>query len=100
MPQKDRPREVLDGMIHQHYSTPYTGDGATVEFALPTEVLRLSDIVGVYVAGARLSPATPGVAHDFAVRGLTAGYPGSRNKIKFAVAPALAAKIIIDTVGG
>ena len=42
-------RRRFTALAHNHYQTMYIGDGATVEFALPTAVQRASDVTGVYV---------------------------------------------------
>ncbi len=97
---KSRSATSFTALAHNHYQTMYIGDGATVEFALPTAVQRASDVTGVYVDGARKTLATPGVAHDYAIRGITSGYVGDKNRIKFAAAPGNLKIIYIDTVGG
>lgn len=82
---KDRPRSVLDAMAHRHYQQWETGTAAT-EYALGVTVLRLED-VWVFVDGALMRPSDRGTAHDYAVRGLTPGYEGDSNRVKFSVAP-------------
>lgn len=97
---KDRPRNVLDSMAHFHHAAPVvTGDGATVEFALPVTVLRGSDVM-VFKNGVLMHEAEPGIANDYAVRGITAGYRGDTNRIKFTAAPGVGAKIKLIAAGG
>jgi hypothetical protein len=99
MSAKSRSRTTLDSMAHRHYQSPLVGDGVTVEFALPHSILRGDDL-NVYVAGALMTPATPGVANDYKIRGITAGYAGDKNRIKFAVAPGMGVKIMLITAAG
>jgi len=96
---KNRDRGTLDAMAHRHYQSPATGDGTTVEFALPHSILRQDDVV-VYVAGALMTPALQGTPNDYAVRGITPGYAGDKNRIKFTSAPSNGAKIMFITAGG
>lgn len=100
MSAKDRPLSVLHSMAHYHHASPIIlGDGATVEFALPVTVLRGGDLM-VFLNGTLMHQAEPGAANDYAIRGITAGYQGDSNRIKFAVAPAMGAKIKIIAAGG
>lgn len=96
---KSRSAITLTAMAHRHYQTPAVGDGATVEFALSHSLLRGDDL-NVYVAGLLMHPAVPGAANDYAIRGLTPGYVGDSNRVKFTAAPALAAKIMFIVAGG
>jgi len=96
---KDRPRNVLDGMAHRHYQDWATGDGVTTEFPLTHTVLRGDDVF-VYVSGILKRPSTRGTAYDYAIRGLTAGYAGDSNRVKFTVAPAPGAPIAFISAAG
>lgn len=96
---KSRSRSTLDGMAHRHYQDWATGDGVAVEFPLTHTVLR-GDDVQVYLNGAIKRPAAGGVAHDYAIRGITAGYPGDSNRIKFAAAPGGGATILFVVAAG
>lgn len=87
-----RTQEQLNALAHRRYVAWATGDGVKTEFPLPKSVLRLDELL-VCVGGALKRPADAGVAHDYAVRGLTAGYAGDKNFVKFAAAPAAAADI-------
>ena len=82
---KDRPRNVLDAMAHRHYAVWLTGTAAT-EYDLGKTVLRLDDVI-VFVSGALKRPADRGTANDYAIRGITPGYPGDSNRVKFVAAP-------------
>lgn len=82
---KDRPRNVLDAMAHRHYQQWLTGTAA-VEYALDRTVLRIDDLF-VFVSGALKRPSAAGTAFDYQVRGLTPGYAGDSNRVKFSVAP-------------
>lgn len=90
---------MLDGMTHRHYAAWADGDGATTEFPLPITVLRAED-VAVYVGGNLMRPSERGTAHDYAVRGLTSGYDGDSNRVRFTAAPANGADIAFHLVGG
>lgn len=97
---KDRPRNVLDAMAHRHYAPAWVvAIAAQTEFALPITVLRIED-VQVFVDGVLKQVATSAAANDYAVRGLTAGYVGDSNFIKFAAAPGVGAKVAFHVVGG
>lgn len=87
-----RTQEQLNSLAHRAYVTWATGDGVTTEFALPKIVARLDDLM-VTVAGLVKRPDLNGAAFDYKVRGLTPGYTGDRNFVKFAVAPVAAANI-------
>lgn len=82
---KDRPRNVLDAMAHRHYQQWLTGTAAT-EYQLAVTVLRIEDL-WVFVNGLLKRPSASGTAFDYQVRGLTPGYPGDSNRVKFSVAP-------------
>lgn len=85
MSAKDRPRGVLDSMAHKHYTLWVTGTVAT-EYDIGKTILRVDDLL-VFVSGALQRPALNGTANDYAVRGLTPGYGGDSNRVKFTVAP-------------
>lgn len=101
MPAQGKTQEQLNGMIHRHYIGWQVGTGAQTEFPLPRTVLNVNDVL-VFVAGALKRPYSPGVAHDYRIRGLSdpTTYPGDSNYIKFAVAPALNADIGFFSAGG
>jgi len=82
---KSRTTEQVASIAHRHYRQDFTGTAAT-EYPLAHTVLRIEDVL-VYVSGALKVPADRGTAHDYSVRGLTAGYAGDSNMIKFAAAP-------------
>lgn len=82
---KDRPIGMLNSMAHRHYQVWVTGTAAT-EYDLTKTVLRPDDLL-VFVSGALKRPAAHGTTNDYAIRGLTPGYPGDSNRVKFAVAP-------------
>lgn len=97
---KDRPESVRSAMAHRHYASPLQlGDGVTTEFALPITVLRSGDLQ-VYVNGLLQHEAEPGAANEYALRGITAGYAGDSNRIKFTAAPAGGAKVKLIAAGG
>lgn len=92
MPKSGRTQEQLNNIVHRQYTIWATGDGAKVEFPIDKNVTRLDDLI-VKVAGLTLRPADKGTAFDYAVRGVTPGYAGDNNTVKFAAAPALNANI-------
>ena len=96
---KGRSPEQLLGMAHKHYLQWATGDGVEDEFALDVTVLRL-DNVRVFVGGVLMRPNDRGTAYDYAVRGLTPGYEGDSNRVRFTAVPANGADIAFDVVGG
>ena len=96
---KGRSPQQLLGMAHKHYLQWATGDGVTTDFALTVTILRLEN-VRVYVGGVLMRPTDRGTAYDYAVRGLTPGYDGDSNRVRFTVAPALNADVAFDLVGG
>lgn len=96
---KGRPPEQLLGMAHKHYVQWETGDGVADEFALTVTILRLENLK-VFLGGILMRPSDRGTAHDYAVRGLTAGYAGDSNRVRFVVPPALGTDIAFDLVGG
>lgn len=96
---KGRPMETLAGMAHRHYQAWAVGDGTTTEFALPVTLQREQDLM-VFVGGVLLRPASRGTGFDYRVRGLTAGYAGDANRVRFVSAPALNADITFWLVGG
>lgn len=83
--------------LHQHYTFAFVGNGATVEYFLTKTISRLENVT-VKVAGAQKKVSDRGTANDYSVRGLTPGYLGDRNAIKFAVAPAGGADILVEVV--
>jgi hypothetical protein len=87
-----RTQEQLNKVIRQQYQGWATGDGVTTEFPLPKKVGRLDDLC-VIVAGLDKRPSDKGTAYDFKVRGITAGYDGDTNMVKFTAAPAAGADI-------
>lgn len=96
---KDRPESVLRGMAHRHYQDRAEGDGGTTEFALTRTILRGDDLL-VFVSGLLKLPDLNGTAYDYAIRGITPGYDGDSNRVKFNVAPAPGATIIFFTAAG
>lgn len=96
---KDRPRGVLDGMAHRHYQDSAVGDGTTTEFPLSHTILRADDLL-VFVGGLHKILSARGTANDYAIRGLTAGYAGDSNRVKFTVAPAPGTHIVFFTAAG
>lgn len=96
---KSRSPETLGAMAHRHYTGAATGDGATVEFALPKTLDRVEDL-HVFVAGLRKRVSDVNGAHDYAVRGLTPGYSGDKNYVKFTSAPGNGTDILFDVIGG
>ena len=96
---KDRPDSQLRSMTHKHYTFWTEGDGSTTEFPLEVTVLRLDD-VEVFLGGALQQPADRGTANDYAVRGLTPGYSGDSNRVRFASAPGNGVAIAFRVVGG
>lgn len=91
--------EQLNGMAHKHYRQLHSGDGATTEFDIGGTVGRVEDIM-VFVAGALQRAKDGATAYDYSVRGLSAGYDGDTNRIKFAAAPGVGARVDILRVGG
>lgn len=93
---------------HRHHEFWATGNGIRTEFFVAEvdalgKVIRgasfvRADDVEVYVAGTKMRPDAPGVAHDFKVRGITAGYDGDKNAIKLAVAPGNGVSVCIRVV--
>lgn len=96
---KDRSPITISAMAHKHYRKLHSGDGVTVEFEIGGTVDRVEDIM-VFVAGLLQRAQDGPTAYDYAVRGLSSGYDGDKNMIKFAAAPAGAARIDILRVGG
>ena len=100
MSAKDRTPDQVAGMSHRHTTTWATGDGATVEFPLKTQVLRADDVV-VTVDGALKRPRDQTGAFDYTVRGFfPAVYDGDKNRVKFTVAPAAGKNIAFNVAGG
>lgn len=96
---RGRAPETINGMAHRHYVQWAEGDGVATEFPLEVTVLRAQDLM-VYVGGVLLRPASRGTTYDYAVRGLTPGFAGDSNRVRFTVAPALGADIAFWLVGG
>ncbi len=96
---RGRTPETLNAMAHRHYQAWAVGDGTTTEFPLPVTVLRAQDLM-VFVGGALMRPANRGTAYDYAVRGLTPGYAGDSNRVKFVVAPVDGIDLTFWLVGG
>lgn len=96
---KARAPETLNAMAHRHYQQWVTGDGSTTEFALDVTVLRLED-VKVFRAGLLLRPSDRGTAYDYQVRGLTPGFAGDSNRVRFTAAPGMGVAVCFDLVGG
>lgn len=70
----------------------YVGDGIKTEFTLPRDVRRMNDLV-VHVQGLLQRPDDPTGVFDYSVRGVTPGYNGSPNTVRFVVPPPIAANI-------
>lgn len=85
------------GRFHRHYGQWFTGDGAATEFRLDKTIGKDADVL-VFVAGALKRPDENGTAHDYRIRGVTGGYAGDRNTIKFAAAPAAGAAIYVAVI--
>lgn len=96
---KGRSIETLNGMAHRHHAQWATGDGMEDEFALNVTVSRLDDLQ-VFVGGALMRPDERGTTHDYAVRGLTPGYNGDTNRVRFTVPPSGGADIAFLVIGG
>lgn len=96
---KGRSLSQLFGMAHKHHTDTIEGDGVKQEFPLPVTVRRLDDLV-VSIGGVRLRSSDRGIAYDYAVRGLTAGYAGDSNRVRFTVVPVPGAVITFAAVGG
>lgn len=96
---KERSSATMAAMAHRHYQTPFTGDGATVEFALPHTIDRQDDLI-VFSAGKLMVAASQGTANDYAVRGFTPGYKGDKNRVKFSSAPGNGVVGVFITAGG
>lgn len=96
---KGRSWEQLLGMGHKHHADTTTADGVKQEFPLPVTVRRLEDLV-VTIGGLRLVASERGTPNDYAVRGLTAGYVGDQNRVRFTVVPVPGAVITFAAVGG
>lgn len=96
---KGRPQSEINSISHRHYHDHAEGDGVTTEFPLLRTVLREPD-VAVYVSGLLKLIDLRGVVNDYAIRGLTPGYPGDSNMVKFTVPPAPNAPIIFISSAG
>lgn len=94
----DQTQDRVDNRGHQHYTETFTGDGATTTFFLAHNYGTTHD-VQVHVSGSRKRAAEPGAAHDYSLRGVTSGFDGDKNAIKFAAAPANDADIVVDVTG-
>lgn len=93
MSRSGRSQALTNNMVHRQYVTAAAGDGVKTEFALPKNVLRLDDLL-VFVAGLVKRSADAGAARDYKVRGLSGGYSGEANFVKFTAAPANGADIL------
>lgn len=87
-----RTQEAINNLAHRHYVTWAVGDGATTEFKLGKSVRRLEDLQ-VTKAGAVQRPSAGGTPFDYAVRGVTPGYAGDANFVRFTVAPVVGADL-------
>jgi hypothetical protein len=87
-----RTQEQINNLAHRHYVAWATGDGAKTEFFLPKSVERIDDLT-VTIGGAVKRPSVAGVVYDYDVRGITPGYAGESNVVRFAAAPAAAVNI-------
>lgn len=96
---KGRSPENLNTMAHRHHSSTMLANGLTREFPLPVTVLRLED-VAVSVGGVLVLVANRNAPNDYAVRGLTAGYSGDSNRVRFTVIPPNGARVTFSAVGG
>lgn len=92
MPKSGRTQEQLNALAHRRYTIWTAGDGVKTEFAIGKSVTRLDDLV-VVVAKQVLRPSDRGTPFDYSLRGVTSGYPGDTNTVKFTAAPALGADI-------
>lgn len=99
MPKYGRPADQLLDLAHRHYVQWATGDASETEFALEWSVGRIDEI-SVFVSGALMRPSDRGTAYDYAVRGITAGYDGDANRVRFTVAPGNNENIAFFLVGG
>lgn len=86
------PQEQLNNRVSRQYTFYATGDGVKTEFPLGKNIIRLDDLT-VTVSGLDMRVSDKGIANDYKVRGLTPGYAGDANFVKFTAAPAGAAKI-------
>ena len=71
---------------HTHYDFWFTGNGVKTEYQFSKTFERVED-VQAFVDGLCMRPADRATAYDYQLRGLTAGYVGDRNTIRFTVAP-------------
>lgn len=94
---RDGTPDRLNEASHRHYTEWFIADGVKTEFFLSHRVVRLEDIA-VYVNGNRYKPDINGTAHDFKIRGITPGYPGDQNAIKFASAPIATMDVCVDII--
>ena len=91
-------QDRTNNRAHQHYTETFTGDGAKTVFFLAHNYATSHD-VQVHVGGSRKRAAEPGTAHDYSLRGVTSGFDGDKNAIKFGAAPGNGADIVVDVTG-
>ena len=94
-----RPQSTLNGMAHRHYQAAFVADGTSTEYALPPSILRGDDLI-VFSGGLHKVVSASGIANDYAIRGITAGYLGDKNRVKFTVPPVKGTHILFLTAGG
>lgn len=94
MATKDPDSDKTGLRLHSHYTYWFTGTGAKTEFAIPKTFSKADDVL-VFVDGAVQRPDVPGTAYNYALRGVTSGYIGDKNTIKFAVAPPNTKNVLI-----
>lgn len=97
MSRQGKTPEQLNGMAHRHYQEWHVGNAVQTEFFLQHTVLRHDDIA-VTINGVRQRPSDKGTANDYSIRGVTPGYNGDSNAVRFAAAPTLNADIVFDVV--
>jgi hypothetical protein len=94
----EQTQDRQDNRGHQHYTETFTGDGVKTTFALAHNYSSTHD-VQVHVSGGRKRADEPAGAKDYSLRGVTHGFDGDKNMIKFAAAPGAGADIVIDITG-
>ena len=94
---KDPTSDRTGQRLHQHYDYWFVGDGAKTQFLLTRAFTRADDVL-VFVDGAVKRPDLAGTAYDYALRGVTAGYNGDKNAVKFAVAPPNTKNVLIRLI--
>lgn len=96
---KDRSAATLSAMAHRHFMDRATGDGVQTEFPLSHALERLDDLL-VFVGGAAQLSDLNGTVNQYAVRGITPGYPGDSNFVKFHAAPGAGVAVLFYSLGG